>query len=174
MNDLAVPSADEQARTYLAASHPTIDYNSTLFTVLAGGNDIFFNPNITGLQSAAAIFNIVAELQGAGAKHFLLPNYPDLSQIPYSTFVDDVATKDKLQNWSSAQAVAIQSLCEKLPSCTSVDLADLFQHFYFYGEPTTYGFDTYGAYGSCLVGAYGETTDVTICVDPDKRVFWYV
>jgi hypothetical protein len=56
-------------------------------------------------------------------------------------------------------------------SATYVDLVPLFKHFYFYGEPSNYGYDAFGAHGSCLVGACEEVPNRTLCSDPIERSF---
>jgi phospholipase/lecithinase/hemolysin len=56
---------------------------STFFIIFGGFNDIFFNPNLTAVQIAAALSDSVATLINAGARHFLLLNYYDASEIPY-------------------------------------------------------------------------------------------
>lgn len=60
-----------------------------------------------------------------------------------------------------------------LTSLMQVDLVPLFGTFGFYkGGWKTAGFDTYGLYGSCLVGAYVEVPQRTLCDDPDRHVWW--
>jgi len=172
MNNIPIPSMDEQVQSHITHSSRSSDYDTTLFVILTGGNDVFFNPDISGIRSAAAVSSAVTQLQHAGARHFLLPSYPDLMLIPYAAFIDDMAMKDKLKAWGSTHAAAIRTLCATIPHCLSLDLAKLFRRFYYYGEPAAYGFEPFGAYGSCLVGAYGETPDVTLCPEPGKRVFW--
>lgn len=54
----------------------------------------------------------------------------------------------------------------------NVDLRPLFDDFEYYATPEAYGFAALGKYGSCLVGAYGETPNVTICGDAEKQVYW--
>lgn len=141
-----------------------------LFVIFTGANDLFFNPNISGLQTAGVIFTSITRLQNADASKFLLLGHPDLSLIPYDVYAD-ATTKEALWTYTLELAITIEELNVAIPGSTVRDLASLFRHFYYYGEPKSYGFDGFGAYGSCLTGTYGEMANVTLCIDPEERVF---
>jgi phospholipase/lecithinase/hemolysin len=175
-----VPGVAQQVSTFLA-NNKTVDISSSIFVVFGGFNDIFFNPNLTAVQIAAALSGSVTMLINAGARHFLLLNYYDASEIPYDLFADS-AYKTQLATFSVDFGKQVALLAEGYKqqlagdysdsSATYVDLVPLFKQFYFYGSPLDYGYDAFGAYGSCLIGAYGEVPERILCSKPDTKVFW--
>lgn len=176
-----VPGVAQQVSEFLSKENTLVDIDSSLFIVFGGFNDIFFNSNLTAVQIAAALSRSLTTLVNVGARHFLLLNYYDASAIPYDQFADSTM-KDKLTTFSLDFGRQVATLTEGYrqqlagdysdSSATYVDLMPLFDHFYFYGEPSDYGYDTFGAYGSCLVGAYDEVANGTLCADPERSVFW--
>jgi phospholipase/lecithinase/hemolysin len=176
-----VPGLAQQVSGFLAKHDSKIDISTSLFIVFGGFNDIFFNPNLTAAQIATALEGSVTSLVDVGGRHFLLMNYYDASEIPYDQYTD-IATKNQLATFSVDFGHQVSTLTKRYQeqlagktgggSVTYVGLMPLFKRFYFYGEPSSYGFDTFGAYGSCLVGAYDETPNRTLCSNPDKMVFW--
>ncbi|KAF2420948.1 SGNH hydrolase [Tothia fuscella] len=180
-SDIPVPGIAEQVAEFLSTDSSEIRRDSSLFVLFGGFNDIFFNPNLTSAQIVRALWASATTLIDSGARHFLFLNYYDAAQIPYDQYAD-VGTKRTLQTFSDEfpQQLSLltntvsQELAGKSSraSVTYVNLLLLYRHFYFYGEPIEYGFDVFGAYGSCLIGAYGETANITQCSDPDRRVFW--
>lgn len=180
-SDIPVPGVAEQVGEFLSTNNSEICLETSLFAVFGGFNDIFFNPNLTSAQIAAALSTSVTKLVDAGARHFLLLNYYDAAQIPYNQYAD-VATKNILQTFSvefpKQLSLLTNGFRQQLTgessggTVTYVDLLPLYRHFYFYGEPADYSLAVFGAYGSCVVGTYGETSNITQCSDPDRRVFW--
>jgi phospholipase/lecithinase/hemolysin len=178
---IAVPGVAQQVSKFLSKNDTRVDIGSTFFIVFGGFNDVFFNPNLTAVQIAAALSGSVTRLINAGARHFLLLNYYDASEIPYDQFADDTM-KNKLTTFSVDFGKQVELLAEGYrqqlagedseSSVTYVDLVPLFKQFYFYGKPSSYGYDAFGAYGSCLVGAYEEVSRRTLCSDSDRKVFW--
>ena len=183
---IPVPSLDEQLDSFLNDSHADA-LDSTLFAILGGANDILFDPNITAVQPVGVISGVITKLRNSGAKHFLLLNYPDLSIIPYDSYVP-LSTQLQLHDFSSQLDTALASLTSSLtasgssptaptssPSvaATYVNLIPLFETFgYYEGGWKAAGFDQFGLYGSCLVGAYVEVPQRTLCSNPDQHVFW--
>jgi phospholipase/lecithinase/hemolysin len=180
-SDIPVPGIAEQVDQFLSTNDSAIRVDTSLFALFGGFNDIFFNPNLTSAQITASLHTSVTKLIVAGAKHFLLLNYYDATQIPYDHYTD-VGMKSTLQTFSEEFPKNISLLANSVNhqlaqkssggTITYVNLKPLFRHFYYYGEPTSYGFDAFGAYGSCAVGVYGETSNLTQCSHPDRRVFW--
>jgi phospholipase/lecithinase/hemolysin len=176
-----VPGVAQQVSEFLSKNDTRVDIGSTFFIVFGAFNDIFFNPNLTAVQIAAALSGSVTTLINAGARHLLLLNYYDASEIPYDQFTDDTM-KNKLTTFSVDFGRQVAKLTEGYrqqlagedddSSVTYVDLMPLFKHFYFYGEPSNYGYDAFGAYRGCLVGAYEEVPNRTLCSDPDRKAFW--
>lgn len=164
-----VPGTYEQITQFLT-SPPPIDIASTLFVVVGGANDVIQQPNNTGGVSAALLHNGVRRLQAVGATNYLFLNYPDLSLIPWDEYLPST-NKTVLRTYSDDLSSALDFLATEVDGYY-VDLAPIFYDFYYYGQPTVYGFDKFGAYGSCVVGVYGEAPNVTICDNPDEWVFW--
>lgn len=178
-NTIPVPGVAEQVSTFLLKKDRSVDIESSLFVVFGGLNDILFNTNLTTAQIVGALSGSIINLVDAGARHFLMLNYYDASEIPFDQFTD-IATKAVLTQFSSdfgnqvsLLAKGFQSqLASQGGSVTYLDLLPLFRQFYFYGEPASFGFDKFGAYGSCLVGAYEEVPVRSLCTDADQRVFF--
>lgn len=182
---IPVPSLDQQLDSFL--SNPPTPLNSTLFAIFGGANDILFNPNVTAVQPAGVISGLITKLRNQGAQNFLLLNYPDLSMIPYDSYIP-LPTQFQLRDFSSQLNTELTSLTSSLVdsgssptspttstpvSATYVNLIPLFETFGFYeGGWKAAGFDPFGLYGSCLVGAYVEVPQRTLCSNPDQHVFW--
>ena len=140
---------------------------------MGGANDPLFNLNITAAQSFRALISSTAQLVSKyPSAHFLFLDYPNLARIPMDSYVDD-STKQALNTYSKElDTLYRQSFNQSLESVTYVDVTPLFDEWDYYDAPTKFGFAPFGAYGSCLTGAYGETPNVTLCDDPDQVVFW--
>lgn len=181
LSDIPVPGVAEQVKEFLSTRSSTPELSTSLFVLFGGFNDVFFNPNLTSAQIVAALGASVVTLANAGAQHFLLLNYFDATQVPYDLYAD-LSMKATLQTLTEEFPKQLNLLANNIRlhlakkgsggSVTYVDLLPLYRHFYFYGEPASYGFDAFGAYGSCVVGTYMEAPNITQCSDPDKRVFW--
>ncbi|KAL1626211.1 hypothetical protein SLS54_003046 [Diplodia seriata] len=174
---LPVPSIDQQVSTFLNDPPSEISTENLLFVLYGGANDILFNPNITASQS----FREIMASQSALSSRFpnatyLILDYPDLSRIPYAFYIAWLA-KQELHAFSQGlsslyRQLVMQNTLEASSQIVFVDLPELFDRWDYYAEPRSYGFDPLGAYGSCLVGVYQETDNVTLCPEPDVRVFW--
>ncbi|KAK2043437.1 hypothetical protein LZ31DRAFT_585275 [Colletotrichum somersetense] len=175
---IAVPSVHDQVATFLSETMPQgqafsdLDptaLNSPLFVLFAGANDILFDPNISASQTYQALFQAGTELQAAyDTAKVLTISPPDLSKLPYGFYVD-TPTKRQLQSFINLLG---ELLRRPRFAAANVDLRMLFEEFEYYAAPQTYGFHPLGKYGSCLAGAYGETTNVTMCEDAASLVYW--
>lgn len=169
-SDIPVPSVDEQIDMYLKAVPKDKPLSSALVFILAGANDAFFNMNISAAAPAQVIADQVTKLQRAGARNFVLLNYPDLSMIPYDSYIV-YSDQQKLGAYSVDLSDRLQSIAKR-NAATFVDLMALFKTFAYYaGGWKQAGFDQFGAYGSCLVGAYMEAPR-SLCNNPYQHVFW--
>lgn len=157
--------------TSFAGSPPTFDAGTSLFFVWGGPNDIFTalatSSNVidaanTAVQNLATDIGILAS---AGAKHFLVPNMPDLGLTPFG------------QSLGSAQAAGLSALSQGFNSGLSFALGALegtygldireFDTFSFMhdavGNPSAFGFANVAA--PCFDG-------VSVCSNPDEYLFW--
>lgn len=182
---LPVPSIDEQLSRYLNSQPKSLD--SVLFAILGGANDILLDPNITAVQSVGVIAGVVTTLRNQGARHFLFLNYPDLSTVPYNSYIP-LPTQLQLGTYSSELNTGLEALASGITasgasptaptstpsvSVTYVNLIPTFDAFgYYEGGWKNAGFDQFGLYGSCLVGAYVEVPQRTLCSNPDQHVWW--
>ncbi|KAE9582596.1 hypothetical protein CGMCC3_g1740 [Colletotrichum fructicola] len=177
-SSIAVPSVVDQIVTFLGQKTPQGDSFSAsdstavttpLFVMFAGANDILFNANISASQSYQVLAQAEAELRDAHpTAEVLTITPPDLARLPYGFFIDNVA-KQQLQTYTDLLG---DLLGGSKSGAVNVDLRPLFDDFEYYATPEAYGFADLGKYGSCLVGAYGETPNVTICGDAEKQVYW--
>ncbi|KAI9708045.1 MAG: hypothetical protein M1820_004249 [Bogoriella megaspora] len=164
-----VPSVDDQINTFLA-SKSQVDLASALVVVLGGLNDVFFNATIQASQSVQQMFSGINKLRANGASSFLMLNYYNASRIPYDHYTTPL-NKAQLANYSRDLGNALSSITSLDPGIAYVDLVPLFADFDCYGNPTSYGFNEYAAYYSCLTGAYMESPR-SLCNDSGKAVFW--
>ncbi|KAF9874187.1 GDSL-like Lipase/Acylhydrolase [Colletotrichum karsti] len=177
-SSIAVPSVVDQSVSFLGKTTPQGEGFSTtdsaamatpLFVLFAGANDILFNANISASQSYQALAQVETQLRDAHpTSEILTISPPDLARLPYGFFVDGVA-KQQLETYTNHLG---ELLATSKTGAVNIDLRPLFDDFEYYAAPESYGFTALGKYGSCLVGAYGETPNVTICGDAERRVYW--
>ncbi|KDN71917.1 putative GDSL-like Lipase/Acylhydrolase [Colletotrichum sublineola] len=175
---IAVPSVDDQVATFLGKTTPqgqaftdldSAALSSPLFVFFAGPNDILFNPNISASQTYQALLQAGTQLQTTyGTAKFLTISPPDLSKLPYGFYVDALA-KENLQSFTNLLGDLLR---RPRFAAVNVDLRQLFEEFEYYAAPQTYGFHPLEKYGSCLEGAYEETSSVTVCQDATSMVYW--
>lgn len=176
---IAVPSVLDQIASFLEGMTPqgtpfsdddVAAVATPLFAILAGLNDVFFNPDISASQSYQALVEARENLASANSNaKFLTLAPPDASQLPYG-FYADALSKQQLRVYTNALATFLEDPDYNLT--INVDLRPLFDAFDYYAEPLQYGFGPLGKYGSCLVGAYGETSAETLCDDVQTQVYW--
>jgi hypothetical protein len=140
-----------------------------LFVLFGGANDILFNPNISASQSYQSLVAAQNLLQGAYPEpKFLTLSPPDLSQLPYGFYIDNLA-KQQVRTYTNLLG---DLLATSQPSTANVDLRPLFNEFDYYAAPQAYGFKPLGKYGSCLTGVYGEAPKTPPCGDAEEHVYW--
>ena len=90
-----IPNTGLQVSTYLASNSPTA---SQLFTFWAGAND-FFNGQTNPMVPVSNIASEISSLAAAGARMFLVPNLPQLGNVPGSLALSQ-AQRDGLNQLS--------------------------------------------------------------------------
>ncbi|KAF6824221.1 GDSL-like Lipase/Acylhydrolase [Colletotrichum plurivorum] len=175
---IAVPSVVEQIVSFLGKTTPkgasfstsdTTAMATPLFVLFAGANDILFNSNISASQSYQVLTRAQSQLRDAyPTAEVLTISPPDLARLPYGFYADDLA-KQQLETFNNLLG---DLLSGSRNGAVNIDLRPLFDDFEYYASPKEYGFSPLGKYGSCLVGAYGETPNVTICGDAETQVYW--
>lgn len=175
---IAVPSVLDQVASFLGNTTPQgstlsdsdrLALSTPLFVLFAAGNDIFFNTNISASQSYQVLVQAQGLLHDAYPKAKILTlSPPDLSRLPYDFYIDRLS-KQQLRAYTHLLGDLLDT---PRTSTVNVDLRSLFDDFDYYATPQSYGFKPLGMYGSCLVGAYGEASNITSCEDADKHVYW--
>jgi phospholipase/lecithinase/hemolysin len=157
-NLLNLPGMKQEVDNYLSDSKGTADPNA-LYFLWGGANDYF-----SGDPAAAAAQNLagyVSTLANAGAKHFLVPNLPDLSLTP------DQLHKPEAQAFSLAfnSDLAVQLGNLHLPGAT---IASFDVYSFFNGvvqDPAKFGFTNVDS--PCV-----SLGDISACGNPEGHVFW--
>ncbi|KAL2877005.1 hypothetical protein SGCOL_007623 [Colletotrichum sp. CLE4] len=177
--DIAVPSLVDQVVSFLEKMVPqggafevsdSKAMQNPLLVLFAGVNDVLFNANISASQSYQILRQAEAQLRDAypSAKVLTL-SPPDISRLPYGFYLEGDLARSQLRAFADQLGELLDG---SKTGAVNVDLRPLFDDFEYYASPRAYGFDPLGKYGSCLEGAYGETPNVTICGDPERRVYW--
>ncbi len=150
---------------------PSFDPSTSLFFVWGGANDLFaaldIAPSTAPTVAANAITNLANEigaLAGIGAKHFLVPNLPDLGITPFGLASGDSAGLTLLSqgfNQGLDQALAYLDA-----NFVGLDIRE---------------FDTFGFVRDVTAnpGAFGFTNvtapcfnEGAVCQDPTQYLFW--
>ncbi|THU95620.1 hypothetical protein K435DRAFT_755610 [Dendrothele bispora CBS 962.96] len=174
---IPVPSIDLQVAEFLNSPPSSFSSEKPLFALLGGANDVIFNPNITASQSFQTLMASKSKLETAYPNaQFLFLDYPDLSRIPYDFYLSELGQRE-LDTFSKElrqlyEDMMVDNIRNSNANSQFVDLMGLFEEWDYYRKPEAFGFEPLGSYGSCLVGVYGETENVTLCENPDEMVFW--
>jgi phospholipase/lecithinase/hemolysin len=104
-----IPNVGTQIGMFLASHTPTAN---ELFTIWAGGNDLLENNQTNPAIPAQNIASEVTTLAMAGAKQFLIPNLPQLGDIPAT-------------NQNSAEQAAANAWSTGFNAALAADLAPL-------------------------------------------------
>jgi len=129
--------------------------STSLFVVWGGPNDFLTNgfSTATANTAVADLLTIIADLQGAGAKHILVPGMPDLGLTP-DYYGQGFATQ--FSQYFNAELIA------GLPKGTIYFDTFGFMH-QVVGHPLAYGFTNVNT--PCFNGT-------TVCSDPNQYLFW--
>ncbi|MBV8915700.1 MAG: PEP-CTERM sorting domain-containing protein [Acetobacteraceae bacterium] len=151
---------------------------NALYVVFSGSNDIsdivqrHMNPATTIANTITGVINAVNAFKAAGAHTVLVPNLPDLGQVPLVTELEPTVP--------GISALATQLVTEynralsaALDQETGIDIVR-FDTFDFLdsviGDPTAYGFTNASA--PCYSGFVAPNPAGTVCADPNGYVFW--
>jgi phospholipase/lecithinase/hemolysin len=168
---LAGTGVGTQVLQFLATG-PVIDPAGSLFFVWAGAQDLFVSP--TAQTAANAIGNLgqaIGALYADGARQFLVPNLPDLSQTPSGLALTPLE-RAQLQALSVGFNAGLAGLLDGLSILPGIDITqfDTFSLFSAVSaNPGAYGFanaSTTCLTGNIVVGA------AAVCSNPGSFVFW--
>ncbi|HTY77309.1 MAG TPA: SGNH/GDSL hydrolase family protein [Candidatus Bathyarchaeia archaeon] len=152
-------------------SGPVFDPNGALFFVWGGPNDFFVDPSAA--TAASAVNNLagaISLLYGAGARHFFVPNMPDLSLTPYGLGLPPLQ-RAGLQALSVGFDDGLATALGSLAGLPGIDITG-FDTFTLLAtisaNPAAFGFTN--AQDPCITGNLGSGG--TVCASPDTYVFW--
>lgn len=160
----------------LAPSLPASAITDGLFFVWGGANDLGINfargldadPNVP-LDAAARIGQALDLLYGAGARHFLVPNLPDLGQTPGGAGNPFATGATVLFNQALEAQLASRRLLWADAQVLSFDTFALFNQIVL--NAGQYGFANVSQ--PCYVGPLlGAGVPQSLCLDDDAYVFW--
>lgn len=160
----------------LAPSLPASAITDGLFFVWGGANDLGINfargldadPNVP-FEAAARIGQALDLLYGAGARHFLVPNLPDLGQTPGSASNPFATAATMLFNQALEAQLTSRQLQWADAQILSFDTFALFNQLV--ANPGSYGFTNVSQ--PCYVGPLlGAGVPQSLCPDDDAYLFW--
>ncbi len=143
---------DGQVATALSYSW---DYTNTVFTVWSGGNDFIDNAEADGTSpiawgatidtGVANVSNAVATLAKAGARFIVVPNLPDLSQLPVvKTNIllapEASVIRGLVGDFNNDLAAAMKAVAKKYPNARIAWVDDFTLVDNISAHPSEYGF----------------------------------
>jgi phospholipase/lecithinase/hemolysin len=159
----------------LAPLLPVSAIADALFFLWGGPNDLAINfargldadPN-GPLDAAARIGTAIDLLYGAGARHFLVPNMPDIGLTPGGAGNPFATGATVLFNQAVDAQLASRRLLWADAQVISFDTFGLFQTIG--ANPSLYGFGTIDQ--PCYVGPLLGGMPESLCADDDAFLFW--
>ncbi len=140
----------QQVDVYLAAGGRVSP--DGLYVLWAGANDYLFGPPPAVLdgvpEPVAQLRSAVADLADAGARHFLVPNLPDLGRIPSTSGEPDQATA--LSAASDAHNLALPMVLAEAAASLQIDVQIL---------------DVAAYFDAAFAGTLGFANVTTPCID---------
>lgn len=172
-----------QVTTYVE-HNPQVD-TSKLYILWAGGNDYIFNPAAKSAMVDDAVANVkssIVNLANHGANNFLIPNLPNIGDIPLSDTKEYKFFKSNLVSLSREHnqklAAMLTSLQQERPDLhiVSVDIYQMMEDRM--TTPKKYGFRNVTT--ACYNGPKEGYTDPSCqdstickpCAFPDTYLFW--
>ena len=154
----------------ILAAGPIADPGA-LFFVWGGANDLFIDPSPATVGNAIDNLALaISMLYGGGARHFLVPNLPDLSRTPSGQGLPP-AQRDGLQALSIGFNAGLAGALNGLSALPGIDI-ELFDTFALFNailaNPGAFGFSNTSM--PCITGDLG--VGGSVCADPGAYVFW--
>ncbi|KAK7434239.1 hypothetical protein VKT23_016046 [Stygiomarasmius scandens] len=174
--NIAIPGIDDQVAEFLNSTQD-FDSEKPLIVLYGGLNDVNFNFDISPTQVFLSLMKSKARLEAAYPQaEFLFLDYPDLSLIPFNFYLGGL-NQSQLGTFSRGltrlfEDMMVNNTLNEKANTHFVSFLDLFGQWDYSRQPRLYGFDALGAYGSCLVGVYHESDEITLCDDPDSMVYF--
>ena len=164
-----VPALPGQVGAFVARPGPADP--GALYVVLAGGNDIraalvqaAIDPSLIPGMLNEALFNIgsaIVNLAQEGARNFLVPNLPDLSQVP--ALAGNPPAQAAALNLVGVFNTGLQGVLDGEPGGLNIARFDTFA--FVHGLIANPPPGLVNVTDACLVG-------VVTCANPDSYLFW--
>lgn len=160
----------------IAPSLPSSAITDALFFVWGGANDLGItfdrgpeaDPNVP-IVAAARIGAVLDLLYGAGARHFLVPNLPDLGLTPDGEGNPLATIATQAFNQALDAQLASRRALWSDAQVFSFDTFALVNHAI--ADPALYGFSDVSQ--PCYVGPpLGAGVPTSVCMDDDAYLFW--
>jgi thermolabile hemolysin len=150
------------------ANTPTIADPSALYIVWAGANDYLgglpIDPLNPTLQPLTNLANDITALIGRGATNILVPNLPNLGELPSTRTTPNALNLNlltQLHNAGLAAGIDSLSLANPTVKLNLLDVNSLFDQAV--RNPSSFGFNNVTT--QCI-------TVTTLCANPDTNLFW--
>ncbi|KAJ3231442.1 hypothetical protein HDU81_003749 [Chytriomyces hyalinus] len=154
-----LPDLAGQYNLYAKSPSSKADPASTLFTVMAGGNDLSYSNTTSPEASAGAVVAMVSKLLDSGAKHILVSNMWWVSP--------------KVTTFNTALNTGLATLRAANPTAT-IQLHDMLKFFSYAVTPAgsaAFGFKN--TVDTCLTGDWSTKVDA-VCAEPNTYMRWDV
>jgi phospholipase/lecithinase/hemolysin len=166
-----LPGIEQQVNGLLFAS-PIVDSNA-LYIIFGGANDYLGNQPINVGNSVGNIEDHITDLYAAGARNFLIPNLPNLGQLPATLSSPNSGNLSFLtQTHNNLLASTLDSLSQNLSDIeiTSLDIFSLFADAR--NRPSEYGFTNINQ--ACLTTIQNgiPVQPIQVCPNPNEYLFW--
>lgn len=169
--DSRLPGIEQQVGGFLL-TNPAVD-SDALYIVFGGANDYLGNQPIDVDNSVDNIGDYIIDLYNAGARNFLIPNLPNLGQLPATLSTPNSSNLSLItQSHNGLLAFTLSSLSQNLPSIeiTSLDIFSLFADAR--NRPSEYGFTNVDQ--ACLRTIQDgiPAQPIQVCPHPNEYLFW--
>ncbi|VUC21233.1 unnamed protein product [Clonostachys rosea] len=137
-SEIPVPSTAEQIALFLSWDAPR---PGDIFVHWSGVNEILFNLNVTGSQTAILIKDNIEILYRAGARNIILGNYNDIETFPATFNVSDYQS-DNAKSYMDDLSIGLKNIVGAYSACANIALVEaqtLFRNIA--TDPAAYGID---------------------------------
>ena len=166
-----LPGIEQQVGGFLL-TNPVVD-SDALYIVFGGGNDYLGNQSTDVGASVDNIGDYIIDLYNAGARNFLIPNLPDLGQLPATLSTPNSSNLSLItQSHNGLLALTLSGLSQNLPSIeiTSLDIFSLFADAR--NRPSEYGFTNIDKACLSTIQDGIPVQPIEVCPNPNQYLFW--
>jgi phospholipase/lecithinase/hemolysin len=160
----------QQQLTSYAQASPQADPNA-LYVIWAGANDYLGGGQLDPTVSVGHLTAAVQGLIGQGARHFLIPNLPDLGQLPGTSTnpaSTGLTTLSQGHNALLAQSLALLGQANPQATLLNLDVSGLFGRAI--ANPTPFGLTNIS--DRCFELPTATNPLPSICANPGSFLFW--